>query len=321
MRPSEGLTLAKRTPHDGDMFTPVSSVAVDEPHDMFSDVQIYKPHRAGIPNLPRYIREVWKRREFVTELSRSMMVAQHSTTFFGRAWLILNPLLLAAVYFFLVYALRGGQTKPYYFADLTGGLFMFYFVSGAMQGGAGSIVGGGRLVMNTAFPRLLLTIAAVRTAFMRFLPTLPVFYVIYLVSGLRPNWHQLLAIPAMFLIVLFGMGAAAVVATLQVYFRDTATFMAYFIRIWLYISPVLWPWYSHGQSGLIEVLLKLNPLYSLLGVWNDAILSQAYDVTKFDHVMYAPLSLWALALAWSVGTLVVGCLYFISREREFAVRL
>ena len=314
--------MAKRKPHDSDMFTPVSSVDVDDPHDMFSDVQIYKPHRAGIPNLPRYIREVWKRREFITELSRSMMVAQHSTTFFGRAWLIINPLLLAGVYYFLVYALRGGKAEPYYFAYLTGGLFMFYFVSGSMQGGSGSIVGGGRLVMNTAFPRLLLTIAAVRTAFFRFLPTVPVFYIIYLGSGLRPNWHQLLAIPAAFLIVLFAMGMAAIVATLQVYFRDTASFMTYFIRIWLYVSPVLWPWYSHGQTGIVELLLKFNPLYSLLGVWNDAILSSAYNPDKFPGgPVYAPLSLWLLAIAWAVGTLVVGCLYFISREREFAVRL
>jgi len=190
-----------------------------------------------------------------------------------------------------------------------------------MQGGAGSIVGGGRLVMNTAFPRLLLTIAAVRTAFFRFLPTVPVFYIIYLASGLRPNWRQLLAIPAAFLIVLFAMGMAAIVATLQVYFRDTASFMTYFIRIWLYISPVLWPWYSHGQTGIVELLLKFNPLYSLLGVWNDAILSSAYNPEKFREAQLAPLSLWLLAIAWSVGTLVVGSLYFISREREFAVRL
>jgi hypothetical protein len=31
--------------------------------------------------------------------------------------------------------------------------------------------------------------------------------------------------------------------------------------------------------------------------------------------------MWLTALAWAVGTAAIGFLYFISREREFAVRL
>jgi hypothetical protein len=34
-----------------------------------------------------------------------------------------------------------------------------------------------------------------------------------------------------------------------------------------------------------------------------------------------PLYMWITATAWAVTALVVGFLYFISREREFAVRL
>ena len=36
------------------------------------------------------------------------------------------------------------------------------------------------------------------------------------------------------------MGLAALFATLQVYFRDTSSFLPYFLRLWMYLSPVLW---------------------------------------------------------------------------------
>ncbi len=41
-------------------------------------------------------------------------------------------------------------------------------------------------------------------------------------------------------LVVFSMGLAAFFAALQVYFRDTANFLPYFVRIWMYLSPVLW---------------------------------------------------------------------------------
>jgi teichoic acid transport system permease protein len=36
---------------------------------------------------------------------------------------------------------------------------------------------------------------------------------------------------------------------------------------------------------------------------------------------YPPLWMWIAAGAWAIGTVLVGFLFFISREREFAVRL
>jgi hypothetical protein len=40
--------------------------------------------------------------------------------------------------------------------------------------------------------------------------------------------------------VVFSMGLAALFATCQVYFRDTSSFLPYFLRLWMYLSPVLW---------------------------------------------------------------------------------
>ncbi len=95
----------------------------------------YGPHKAGLPPLIPYFRELWRRRTFAAELSKASMRGANTTTFFGQAWLILNPLLLAGVYYLLVTIIRG-QHEPSLFTHLTLGLFAFNIVATSMTTGA-----------------------------------------------------------------------------------------------------------------------------------------------------------------------------------------
>ena len=290
------------------------AVVAREPENEFTTTHhVYVPHKAGIPPLNNYVTELWRRREFASELSRSNLRSANTLTVFGQLWLVLNPLLLAAVYFLLVQVISGGKHGWDFFAQLTAGLFTFYFVAASMQTGAASVVGGGKLLLNTAFPRLLMPFSAVCTAFFRFLPTLPVYFFFHIIAGLPFRLGTLAAIPFLFLIVIFALGVSAFFATLQVYFRDTASFLPYVNRIWLYISPVLWSieQVPNRFRPLISILEVINPLHSMLGGFIEAL--------SRGHVPH--LSTWLIAATWSFGAFAVGSLYFMSREREFAVRL
>ncbi|HEU5143723.1 MAG TPA: ABC transporter permease [Dermatophilaceae bacterium] len=290
------------------------AVVGSEPVNQFTTTHhVYVPHKAGVPPIAPYATELIRRREFATELSRSTLRAANTNTVFGQLWLVINPLLLAGVYFLLVQVLSGGGRGWDFFAQLTGGLFTFYLVAGSMQTGAGSVVGGGKLLLNTAFPRLLMPFSAVRTAFFRFLPTLPIYLVFHLIAGLPFKLGTLAALPFLFLLVVFSMGLASFFATLQVYFRDTTSFMPYVNRIWLYASPILWSIEDVPPRFLkyIDIISVLNPLHSLLGGFLEALTRG--DVPHF--------STWLTAAAWAFGAFAVGSLFFMSREREFAVRL
>src|ERR671935_1582291 len=92
------------------------------------ETHVYEPHRVGLPPLRPYVRELWRRREFAFELSRTRLRAQHFDTTFGQLWLILNPLLLAGVYFVLVDIIGRGSRGLTFFAHLMAGLFAYYFV-------------------------------------------------------------------------------------------------------------------------------------------------------------------------------------------------
>ena len=290
-----------------------------EDDEYFGEHHVYQPHRAGIPDLRVYYRELLKRRHFAAELSRSSMRAAHTNTFFGQMWLVLNPLLLATVYFILVNVLSGKSQHPAFFAHLCAGLFAFNFVSTCMTSGGQSVIGGGKLIMNTAFPRLLLPLSAVRTGFFRFLPTMIVYAVLHLFAGLPITFNLLLAVPILLLITLFAAGLSCIFGTLFVYFRDISSFLPYVTRIWLYLSPVLFTVANledrFGKLGISHAhgiwLALCNPLFSLLGMWSDLL--------SFNEL--PSLQFWLVGAAWSVGTFLVGAFMFLSREREFAVRI
>lgn len=292
-------------------------------------VHVYLPHRAGLPRLAPYIGTLWRRRHFAIELSRSSMRAAHSTTVLGQLWLVISPTLNAAVYFLLVNIINGGHRGPDFFLHLLAGLFAFNFVSNTMTAGAESVVGGGKLVLNTAFPLLLLPWSALRSAFYRFIPSMFVFLLFFIymdyfgphtqscnpegvcidLNTVHFGWAQLLAIPAFVLIFIFAAGLAAIMATVQVYFRDAIQLLPYATRIWLYLSPVLY--YADQMKPWMIKLEYFNPLFPILGIWGDALV----------RAQVPPATWWIGATAWAFGFFILGTFYFMSRERDFAVRL
>jgi teichoic acid transport system permease protein len=274
-----------------------------------SERHVYEPHRVGLPPLRSYVREVWRRREFAYELSRTTLRAQHYNTAFGQLWLVLSPLLLACVYYVLVDILRARTGGIEFFAHLMACLFAYYFVTDAMRQAVRSVVGGGRLILNTAFPRVLLPGASLVTAFKRFLPTLVIYVPVHLAVGLPVGPELLWLIPVFGLLGLLAGGLAMLVAAGQVYFRDLKNFLQYALRLWLYGSPILY--FASEVPDRYDFLLLINPLAPLLTAWS--------DVLDFG-VAPDPIDM-AVGAAWALAFFVGGALFFISREREFAVRL
>lgn len=293
----------------GDVKRPPARVQHENETEWASEQHVYEPHRVGLPPIVPYVRELWRRREFAYELSRMRLRAQHFETVFGQLWLVLNPLLLALVYFILVDILRSGHRPPGFFAHLVAGIFAYYFVSGAVRDGVKSVVSGGKLVLNTAFPRTLLPLSTVITAFKRFVPTFLIYIPIHLASGL-PVGPQLLWIPVIvFGLALVAAGLSMFVAALQVYFRDLKSFLPYILRIWLYASPVLY--YAYEVPHRYKWLLEANPIGSLLKAWSN-VLNGGTNPHATDMLV---------GLGWGAALFVGGGLFFMSRERDFAVRL
>jgi teichoic acid transport system permease protein len=271
-------------------------------------LQVYEPFRAGLPPLRKYWRSLWSRRTFIAEYSRSELREQHFDSIFGQLWLILNPLLLSGVYFLLI-VIIGGSGGAIRYGHLTASLFLFYLISNSLSGGVKSVTAGQRLILNTAFPRMMLPISATVIASFKFIPTLFVFFIMRTVLGLPFGWEMLWAIPIILIALVFALGVAILISTINVYFRDIASFLPYLIRTLLYLSPILYE--ASALKPELRILEHINPLFALLDSWSTAIV----------HAQTPELSSMLAASGWAFGVLLVGTYFFLSREREFAVRL
>ena len=105
------------------------------------------------------------------------------------------------------------------------------------------------------------------------------------------------------------LGVAILISTINVYFRDIASFLPYLTRTFLYLSPVLYE--ASALKPELRVFEYFNPLFPILESWSLSIV----------HAEAPNLSNMLTALAWAVGVLLLGTYFFLSREREFAVRL
>ena len=140
--------------------------------------------------------------------ARTKLREQNFDTVFGQLWLVLNPLLLALVYFILVDILRAAASRnSEFFAHLVAGLFVFMIIHNAMTVGVRSVTKGGRLILNSAFPRALLPLSAVITSFMRFVPTIVIYIPIHIASGLPVNANLLWVVPILALLPADGVRA------------------------------------------------------------------------------------------------------------------
>ena len=275
---------------------------------------IYERHGAhGLPPMRRYLQRVWQGRSYLYYRTRAELKARHFDSWFGQLWVVINPLLLASVYWLLFAIVRSSSRGFDFLAFLVGGLFAFTYTSNSGRSGATSVTGGGSLIANTTMPRALLPMSSVLTALFLYLPTLVVYAVIHVVAGF-PIGSQLLAIPLIIGIqTIFNLGLAMFLGTLTVYFRDTSSFLPYLFRIWMYLSPVLFRFHevSGSAPSPARVILRLNPLYPMLEAWHQVLSNGRWP----DQGLVIGASLWA------VGILVVGGWLFLAREREFAVRI
>ncbi len=271
-------------------------------------VEVYEPFKASLPPIRRYWRSLWARRSFIYEYSKSDLRTSNYDSIFGQLWLILNPLLLSGVYFLLIVIIAGNADK-FRYAHLTSSLFLFYLVSNAMNNGTKSVTTGQKLILNTAFPRIALPFCAAIVAFFRFLPTLPVFLLIKLALGIEFGWQMLWGLLIIVIALIFGLGISILISAANVYFRDITSFLPYLNRTLLYISPVLYE--AAKVPRRIAFIKEINPFYPILDSWSRVMVHN-------ESLIWGDV---AKAAAWAFGTFLIGTYFFLSREREFAVRV
>lgn len=265
------------------------------------------PLRRVIPAAGTYLNDLWNRREFALHLALGNLKARNASTALGLLWWVINPLLLGGIYglvFGVILDVQRGEGD--YLAYLLAGIFPFYYMRSAMTGGVNSITTNIKLISNLRFPRMILPLSALIEGLIGFVASLVVYIMIAgPLYGVWPGLYTLWLIPATLIMTVFNLGLSALVARFAVPFRDINNLVPYVVRLWLYLSPIIYPveFLEENLTGFMQTAFKLNPLFSMLAVFRHALMGT--PATQQDVL---------LSIGWAVVMLVVGVGLFVQYE-------
>jgi ABC-type polysaccharide/polyol phosphate export permease len=283
----------------------------DQAQRRYSDVvHVFEPNSLDLPSLPEYVSELVARRTFIIELAEAEIRGQRSSTFLGELWALADPVFQAAIYMFLYTVIRGPSagSSTQYVTTIVGSVFLFNYTRIAISDGGRSILRHKGLVLNSIFPRALLTISDVYKGFLLTMPALAVYLTLHLAVR-APITQAVLLLPLLlFIQTVMNLGLALLFSTATVYFKDMSNFLNYIVRLLTFATPVVYPVAMLSPS--IKRLLSWNPLFPLFS---------AYQAIITGH-MPAPWLIFQ-SVVWAIVLIVSGVWVFLRYERSFALHI
>lgn len=285
----------------------------DVPPIVYSDVEyVFEPNERALPPIREYFEELWERRRFLVALAKSELRGARSSTWLGELWGVLDPVFMAAIYYFLITLLRGaGATQAeneQRLAIMVGCIFLFSFTQSAITDGGRSILKHQGLMLNSTFPRALLPLTSVYRAMLQLVPALAIYAVFHAVLH-QPVGIGVFMLPFLFVVqVVMATGLAFVFATLTIFLRDTTNLLGYLMRILFFATPILYP--VSFLSSSLQTIMLVNPFYGLFASYQAVITGGTPDLFLVLH-----------ATAFATLFIVIGYRVFVSNERTFALRL
>ena len=254
------------------------------------------------------LREVWQSRELLLSLAARDVKARYKQTLLGAAWVLVQPLLAAGIFSFLltlVAGLKAPDGMPYFLFTFTG-LVAWNGFSSVLSRSSNALVGNAPLVSKVYFPRLALPLSATLTVLVDLLVTLALLAVLVRIFWHPPGWPLLLMPVCVALLWAAALGVGLCSAAVAVSYRDALYVLPVLSQFLMWASFVLLP--TKDVPERYQSLIYLNPLVGLIEAFRWSVLG-AGDV-RWDRFGYGA----AAALA----ALACGALAFRRMERRFA---
>ncbi len=264
-----------------------------------------------------YLRDVFKRREFLTVLASSKAQAENQNSYLGQVWTILTPLLNSLVYvliFGILLRTRAGMDNV--IGYIVVGTFVYGFFSSTVTESARSIQSNIKLVQSLHFPRILLPLSVVLKDLIVLAPGYVVMMIIAQVSiatqqldgELHPE-RWLLLIPATLLLALFSAGVGFILAKFASRVPDLIKLLPFILRVGMYASGVIFAIGHFVGHDLLRTIMEHQPVAVYLNLARQAALDES--AIPLDW------SLWLEGTGWAFAVFIIGFIVFWRDEARY----
>lgn len=197
----------------------------------------------------------------IRELTSREIKRKYSRSKLGIVWSVLNPLLYMGVLslIFSQMFIRSIENYPVYYLC---GYVLWQLFTGATNAAMTALVDNKNMLIKVRFPMDIFVLSRVYTSFVNFLYSLIAFAAMICVFRVWPNWTLLFMPVIVFLLVIFALGIAFILATAYVFFGDVKHLYGVLLTLWMYMSAIFYPVDSLGEG--IARVIRANPIFSYI---------------------------------------------------------
>jgi lipopolysaccharide transport system permease protein len=205
------------------------------------------------------ISTVFKYRFLVRNLVRREIRGKYRNAMLGYTWTVLEPILLASVYYFLFVMLAGNPDKMYPIWVLLGVIIWGCF-GRSLSGSVSSLSRNAQTIHLVYFPRIIFPITSIFGNIVISMMSCLVVIPIMIVYGLPITVHLALIPLSVFFAGFLGIGLGMLVAPLNCMQRDVEHLFRFIVRAGFFLSPVMWTYEMALERGVFGEIVLFNPM-------------------------------------------------------------
>ena len=252
------------------------------------------------------VKEIWAYRAMIRSLVHKDLRGRYQASVLGFLWTFIVPLCQLLVYT-VVFSVILRSTVEKFYLYLFVALIPWNFFSACLTGGSSCIIQQQSLVNKIYFPREVVPVAYVTSAFVNMLYCEIVVVAVALFSGVQFSIPGLLCLPLVMAIeYVLALGITMIMSAVDVYFRDLEHILGIISMAWMFMTPIMYD--INIVPARLLPLFRLNPMTSV--------------VTAYRDILYAgsvpQLSTLGISLGMGIVFLVIGFLVFGKLKRRFS---
>lgn len=253
------------------------------------------------------ISNLFKYRELLYNLVIKDIMGRYKQTVIGAGWAVFQPLAMMVVFtiVFSLFAKVDTANIPYPLFAYSG-LAVWAFFSTAISKGITGIVQNVNLVTKIYFPRELLPLSIISSAFVDFIIAVILYFAMALFFGIEISLYILLLPFIVFIQFILIAGLSLFLSAVNVFKRDIGYLVPITLQIWMFLSPVVYPVSLVPER--YRGIYMLNPAAGIIEGYRHCLL----------YGTMPPLDYLAWAAIFSFTLFCLAYVYFKNVEMKFA---
>ncbi|MDT8308874.1 MAG: ABC transporter permease [Bacteroidales bacterium] len=257
------------------------------------------------------LKEIWQYRDLFTLFVKRNIITQYKQTILGPAWFFIQPALTTVMYMVVFGGIAGistdGLPQPMFYLA---GIVCWQYFADCLNKTATTFTVNQGIFGKVYFPRLIMPLSTVSSNLVRmgiqFLLFIAV-YIYFLLAGVdvAPNIYLLLIPLLIIMLAGLALGFGILISSLTTKYRDLTILFTFFVQLWMYATPVIYPLSTMGPR--MQRIMSLNPVTSII------------ETFKYGTMGVGTFS-WG-SLSYSFGfmlvLLAVGIIVFNKVQRSF----